>query len=561
MFVLLALLSVSVAGDINLAVSGKSNYSIVVPEDAIPAEKRAASELQLYLREMTGATLPIRAKRSGPSILLGEATGLAIKGFGEDEFVIRGQGKDLLLAGGRPRGVMYAAYSLLDSLGCRWYCKDVTVIPKRPTLTVSPLERREAPAFEYREPFFTEALDKEWAAHNRCNGSFQNLDESVGRGVGYFPFVHSFYSILPPDKYFATHPEYYSELNGKRTADGGQLCVTNPEVLRLTIEMVREWIRAHPEAKIISVSQNDWYGYCTCAECRKVIEEEGAPSGPVLRFVNAVGDAIAKEFPDKLIDTLAYQWTEDPPSKVKPHANVRVRMAPIANCFGHPIDGCERNAKPLANLQAWANVTSNLYIWHYNTNFAHYLAPFPDFDELAGSTRAYKRLGVKGIFFEGAYGPGGGAEFSEMRSWVMARLLWDPSRDVWALVDEYLGAVYGKAARPIRKYMALLAYVVKAEKMHFGIYDDPLHLRYLRRDIVDRAEKWFEEAETVVTGAELARVQKVRLPIDYTRWRQATDDADRLKYGKRLAEGIRRFGIGEIREGGSAEQFLQSLGL
>jgi len=553
------LATLAMAG-ITIVQGGRSDYSIALPKDAIPSEKTAAAELQHFLFEMTGATLPIvTGKTPAKAIVLG---GPSASSLGEDGYMIVTNGQQIRIAGGRPRGTLYGVYGFLDSVGCRWYTKDVSVIPKRHTIEVPPTNYTSIPAFEYREPFYTEAWDKQWASRNRCNGSFMSLDESTGGKIGYYPFVHSFYEIIPPDKNFATHPEYYSEINGVRKADGGQLCMTNPDVLRITVAQVKSWIKEHPEAKIISVSQNDWYGWCTCATCRAVIEEEGAPAGATLRFVNAVAEQIAKEFPDKLIDTLAYQWTEDTPKSVRPLENVRVRMAPIGNCFGHPIDGCERNAKPLANLTNWSKVTNNLYIWHYNTNFAHYLAPFPDFDEIAGSTRAYKRLGVKGIFFEGAYGKGGGSEFGELRSWVMARLLWDPTLDVWELVNEFLPAVYGKAWVPIRKYMAILQAVVNTEKMHFSIYDDPKTLPYLRADLMDRSERLFEEAEAVVAEQPvyLDRVRKARISIDYARWRQAPDDATRTKYAKILAEKIRKYGIGEVREGGSSEEFLKSIG-
>jgi len=563
------------AGPLTLAADGKSDYAIIIPSRPAPAEARAARELQTSLYTVTGVSLPIRSDHPpNPSkaILLGNPqNNVAIrslripfdaKALGDEGYVMRTVFDTLVLGGMTPRATMYAAYGFLeDVVGCRWYGAEATVMPKRRTLTVTPMSSIVTPAFEYREPFYTEAWDKDWAARNRCNGTFMQLDEETGGKIGYHPFVHTFWAILPPDQYFAQHPEYYSELDGVRKVEGGQLCLTNPEVLRLTVECVRRWIREHPEARIFSVSQNDWYGCCQCAECKKVIEEEGAQSGLVLRFVNAVAEQVCKDHPEKLIDTLAYQWTEQPPAKVRPHTNVRVRMAPIGNCFGHPIDGCERNKKPFENLLAWAKITDNLYIWHYNTNFAHYLAPFPDFDELQGSTRAYKKLGVKGIFYEGAYPRGGGSEFAELRSWVLAKLLWDPSRDVWKLVDEFVNGYYGKAARPIRDYLRLLHDVVKKENIHFGIYDHPKNLGYLRKDLVDKAEALFAEAERLAAGRpELERVQKARLAIDYTRLAQAETPEERAKYADVVAEKIRRFGIHEVREGQPVEHFLQSIG-
>ena len=116
-------------------------------------------------------------------------------------------------------------------------------------------------------------------------------------------YVHTFNRLVPWQEYFATHPEYYAELNGKRIID--QLCLSNPEVLKLTIAKLKEAILAEPEKKYWSVSQNDNFSYCQCENCKKIIAEEKSPAGPVIRFVNEV----AKHFPDKIISTLAYQYS------------------------------------------------------------------------------------------------------------------------------------------------------------------------------------------------------------------------------------------------------------
>ena len=105
---------------------------------------------------------------------------------------------------------------------------------------------------------------------------------------------------------------------------------------------------------------------------------------------------------------------------------MRIRLAPIGACVAHPLDGCEANKTPLANLLAWAKITDQLYIWHYSTNFAHFLQPLPDLDEIAGTIPLFKKQGVVGIFYEGDMVGGGGGEMSELKAYLMAKLMWDP---------------------------------------------------------------------------------------------------------------------------------------
>src|SRR5204862_7508677 len=174
------------------------------------------------------------------------------------------------------------------------------------------------------------ARDADWAERHKLNGTQTRSDERRGGKVDYSHFVHTYSDIPDPARSFQQHPEYFSEVDGKRTPDRTQLCLTNPDVLRIAIETVRGWMRAAPGATIFSVSQNDWFNPCSCAACRKVYAEEGeAWSGPLLRFVDAIAARLAKEFPDKAIDTLAYQYTRQPPSNVKPLDNVSVRRCSI----------------------------------------------------------------------------------------------------------------------------------------------------------------------------------------------------------------------------------------
>ncbi len=521
---LLALAAPSLAANLKLVENGRSAYTIVIAPDASPSERHGADELQMFVEQISGARLPIATQPRPRMILIGNSPALTalhvpipFAALGDEGFALKTAGPHLIIAGGSLRGSMYGVYTFLEKLGCRWFTPQVSRIPRRRTILLAPLDEVQKPAFEYRETYFREAFDRDWAARNKTNGSSQHLDLSVGGNVQYYPFVHSFDLLVPPTRYLDEHPEYYSLVDGRRRQNA-QLCLTNPDVLRIAIQTVEQWIAAHPDATIISVSQNDRYGYCECDKCRRVEQEEGgAHSGPLLRFVNALAEQIGKKYPGKLIDTLAYQYTQDPPAVTRPRPNVRIRLCPIAACEAHPYEQCPYDAYFMHTLRAWSKVTDRLYIWHYNTNFAHYLLPFPDFDELAADLPMYQRYGVVGVFMEGDGSQGGGAENAELRSYVMAKLLWDVHADVNRLVDEFLQAYYGQAARPMRAYFDLLQRQVRASSggRHLWIYDPPT-APYLTDQFLAAARELFRQAEAAAENdAVRARVRKARLGIDY----------------------------------------------
>ena len=336
------------AAPVAIAAKGSSALVIRLCTAATPAEQRAAHELQQALQVVCGVQIPVQAGGAVPpaAFLVGRdaatetlAPDVNWSTLGPEGFVVRTIGAHLILAGGRPRGTLYAVYSFLDEeLGCRWFAPGCEVLPNQPELLLPGVNRSSVPRLEYRETFSHSAFDPDWAARNFNNGHSARLQEQHGGKTVYEGFVHTFFPLLPPDKHFATHPEWYSELNGQRTAQRSQLCLTNPGVAQAVTEAVRGWLRKNPRATIVSVSQNDWHGACQCAACKAVDAEEGSPSGALIRFVNRVAEAIEKDFPQVAIDTLAYQYTRRPPRLARPRPKVIVRLWRIACCLSHPLE-------------------------------------------------------------------------------------------------------------------------------------------------------------------------------------------------------------------------------
>jgi hypothetical protein len=544
---------------LTLAEGGKSGYRIVVSATAPPAARRGAQELQTYLEQMSGTRLPIvtdEGRLPAHAILVGSNRHLAALGItldahhlGPEGFLLRTAGPHLVIAGGGPRGTLYGCTSFLERLGVRWFTPKVTRVPHRATLEVAALDVVERPAFEYREPFFFEAQERDWAARLKINGFHTAVDESTGGKVSYYPFVHSFDELIPPGL-FATHPEYFPLVGGVRKNGYVQRCLTNPDVLRLTIEKVRSWMQEHPEAMIYSVSQNDTYNFCECDNCKALTRKYGANSGLYLWFVNQVAEAIEKEHPDKLIDTLAYQFTEAAPTGITPRKNVRVRLCPIACCEAHPYEQCTAppNVAFMKALRTWHQLAGSLYVWHYNTNFGHYLMPFPDFNEFPEEARLYLQSGVKGIFFQGAYAKGGGGSDAELRSYVMAKLLWDVNVDTDGLVTEWMQGVYGPAWKPMRQWFDLLHQQVRAPERHFFIYDSPTRVAYLSSEVVAEGDRLFDAAEKLAAGDATAAdyVAKSRLWLRYVKLMQHPTTGP--EFDTFMAD-VRRRGITQLREG------------
>jgi hypothetical protein len=503
-------------------------HAIAIPVKPTPQERHAAQDLQVHLLGITGQQIPVLVETrvgSRTPLVVGRCAlldKLGVKvGFdslGLEGIVIKTAGPALVLAGNK-RGVLYAVYTFLeDYLGCRWLTPDCSVLPKTGRFVIGSIDRRYLPPLEYRATDYLNSREGDWAVRNKMNGYLVQADEERGGHVTYRGFVHTFNQLVPPERYFAEHPEYYSEIDGKRVGPGdSQLCLTNPEVLRIATETVRRWIRESPEATVFSVSQNDWANYCQCANCTAVADREGSQIGPILHFVNAIADAIGDEYPDKVIDTLAYQYGRKPPREVRPRPNVVVRLCSIECCFAHPLESDPFNASFADDLRGWSRICDRLWVWDYVINYLHNIMPFPNLYVLKPNINFFIANGVTGIYEEANYYSKGG-EWAELRTYIMAKTLWDPSYDTDKAIDEFLSGYYEEAAKPLREYISLIHKQVQDRPdLHVGIYAPP-DVGYLTPEVIAQSVRLFDQAEAAVKDKPevLRRVRRARLPIIYT---------------------------------------------
>ncbi|MDA0841592.1 MAG: DUF4838 domain-containing protein [Planctomycetota bacterium] len=542
---------------LTLADGGQSEYVIVRPAKSSPSQIYAGEELQTFFKQITGYELPVVTDAGGlpaKSILLGWtghsaaiAEKVDLELLADDGFSLQTKGDHLLIVGGPVRGTLYGVYEFLEKYGgCRWFTKTHSVIPERKTWKLSPLNETRLPAFAMREPFWWPMFDGNLAARNKANGNRMELTEKHGGKVrfGKHMFVHTFNHLLSPGKYFKEHPEYFSEINGVRTAERSQLCLTNTDVLRIVTEAVLRDIREDPTAKLFSVSQNDWDGHCTCKPCLEIDTREGSPSGTMIQFVNQVAEAAEKEFPNVWIETLAYQYTRHPPKTLRPRHNVVPRLCSIECDFSLPLDVSPfpQNVKFVEDIKGWAVITDKLFIWDYTTNFGHYVGPHPNFNCLQGNVKFFRENHVVGLFEQGNYQSPHG-EFAELRAWVLARLLWNPDQDIEALYDDFFRGYYGPAAKPIRNYFDQLQALTKDPGHVLRIWSN-MNSPWYSEEFFATAVKLWEEAEQLTADHKVFsyHVRMSALPVMYARlvrWPEM-DGRYQFEDGKFTAVGLEK---------------------
>ena len=542
------LLAALPVGALTLAENGKAAASIVLCDAPTPAEQTAAKELAAYLGAVTGGTFTItsESQAAGPPgrIFVGptkfaKACGVDIDALGPEDWAMRTAGDDLVLVGGRPRGSLYAVYRFLeDAIGVHWWNAYEEAVPRQSSLRVEPLDRKGRPTFRYRDIYMLYANDGgRFAARNRLNRDGDSrISADYGGEMGYGPpyHVHTFYTYVPPDTYFKTHPEWFSLINGQRDASQKQLCLTNAELRNFFVEKLKAYIeqaraaakeKGEPAPTVFDISQNDWGGMCECAGCQAIAKTEESEAGPLLDFLNYIADAIKKDYPEISLDTLAYMMTQKPPKTIKPRENVIIRLCDTDSNFTKPITDSESaagrseaasgNRKFREHLSDWAAIAKNLRIWDYAVTYApHYGLPLPTVHTYAPDYRFYAEHNVEGVFTEHEYTIL--ADMRDFKIWMMMKLLEDPYQDYQALVRTFTDGFYGAAGEHVRGYLDRLEKAAEAKPAHLSMGASPRQYRFLDLPFVIEAQGAFEKAEKAVAGNEalLKRVRFARLPLD-----------------------------------------------
>ena len=545
---------------IQLTRGGVSDWSIVVDRDADEVVRYSAEQLLKYIYKCTGAVVPYYSNlcgRRGPEIRLG----FDCRGDGLDKdlpetdregFTIRVAEGGILIASPSSRGVLYGVCEFLERFfGCRWFSSEVIKTPFNPDSEIPVCEITENPAFECRDIYWRDAFDGVYASHNRINSGKADISFKQGGMEKFFNFHHAFLDLVPGNKYFAEHPEYFAEVNGNRTTS--QLCLSNPDVVKIAAEQVMRWIEANPDCTVFSIAQNDNSGYCRCPECSAFdAEHGGTPAASIVRFSNAVADIVTEKYPHVLLHSFAYTYSRHAPTGLEVHPNVIIRLCDIECSFSKPLADYAGNpdsteARFLNDLVSWSSLTKHLYVWDYCTNFSHYLMPFPNLASMQENVRLFRESGVHGIFTEGNFSHGAGGYMAELQAYLQAKLFWNPDTDLWAAVDEFLAGFYGAGAPYIRRYIDLWQDAVKGHDMH--IYDSPAS-PYFTDERLDESERLFDLALTAAENEEVReRIERAKLSVTYTKLvRLPLDAPGRSELIDGFGRLCKKHGITEVTE-------------
>lgn len=470
---------------------GRSNYQIIIPENASDLEKYAAEELQSFLEASTACRLPIKTDANinasteiggkyisiGDTKLFTEQNAFAIdrskprnapRIFTLDNTVyLIGQSNEL--------GTLYATYKFLYyEIAFQAYAVDCIYYETKSKLLLCDFDYQYEPALDYATGYgeVSTASNADEAARlflrakdtSGASGAF-----GINGEKDFATWCHSVTAFASQSVYGKDYPHWFGN---------GQLCYSQIEEtddVDLWEKVAENAInRLHiDDTPYIMLGGADNTRSCQCEKCTQGYKLYGI-SGVMNRFMNKVGEVLEEhydhcdkhKYEDVILVSLAYEAYSSPPTdiidgKIVPkdesvvlRHNVGACFTPIHMCITHPIEGensCDKNSSYLNQLKGWSAVCENLFVYDYGYYSKGCLYYCNEWDSIKYNINAYDKYGVDYVLGQNATN-NGLEPFAALRIYLKSKLAWDPLLDQEMLIKDFMKHYYGDASGAMMEF-------------------------------------------------------------------------------------------------------------
>jgi hypothetical protein len=531
---------------LELARGGVARYVIVTSRRAAPAESLAASELASYLGRISGARFSVRTVAgSSPAIVLRRSR-TADGDLVGDAYAIQVRGDSLLLIGGSDRAVLYAAYDLLERLGCQWlapgfafydgaqeivpsqrllaYESDGDVV-ERPAIATRILDVGQAASYD------TTSLRQlvEWLPKLRYNtvrfpadhgGSgrvkWDNWRTAIApelqrRGLSIEVGGHGYQNFLSAQMdrgvVFIEHPEWFGRDSTCRRSRATNVVFNsaNAEATRFLLDNAARYVSKRPEIEVFDFWPPDGARWAECAADSSL----GTPQQRQVALANELASRLRDVRSGAHLEIIAYADALLPPRNIGLDRDVIVDFCPIDQSFDAPIDDAKtpNNARYAAALLEWRRAHPGLLgAYTYYRKYAWRSLPVLIPHYMQRDMRWYAQVPVQRI---STYGEPADWFTYELNQLAFGKLAWNPETDVDSLVRRYTDARFGRASAVAAEAIATLENEYRLRgSIPFSASDTPEELDAAAASLTTRLAS-LNAARSDVSGAQAANLERL----------------------------------------------------
>ncbi|MBL7113292.1 MAG: DUF4838 domain-containing protein [Bacteroidales bacterium] len=521
----------------SLSIGNNGNIeSIIIPDNSDEVINFAASELQEYLKKITGKELEISETTEASS---GRSISLTVDSNEDiiwDGFRIETTKKGIVILANESRGLLNAVYTILEEKGCSFVYpgEEEEIVPSITLVEFPAVEKTYNPIVRHRglTPYGLHGGSVEtgrtfidWMGKNRMNfiivsedrpsdtkgpahaNIWKEVDDELlpelqKRGFTIDMSEHCT-QIFFPRSLFKDHPDWFALNDGERKLGelpyAGQICYSNKDAVEYYATEVAAYATEHPEMHFIGTWPLDGGNYCECEDCKDSLT--------VFRAAMRVAEKVGEVRPDMIVEHLAYKpQTWHPPAMEKLPANMSVLWCRPY----HEIDHL---------LKEWVDKTEHgggVYKFEYfmgdNYNLFANVWLRPEYS--ANLVPHVQEMGLRGVI--SLYLPIENWWRSSFNNWFFARACWNPEFNVDELLTEYCERYYGDQATEIKEVFNIVLTEFQPEP-----YISPLEAGSSRLEQVrTSSEKIFNKLDEITAGAKddkvLVRIERLKTFVEFS---------------------------------------------
>ena len=502
--------------NVSFVKNGKTDYTVVLPENRGAALNRAKNELVQFFKEATGAELRVASENLYENdgkgyISLGDTELLKNSGITvdknaltEDGARIVTSGNDIYLFGGSEYGALYAVYDFLEIyFNFDVYYKDCYEIDKNvKNLNFKNFDVTDIPDLEFRSNGFYNLVKDDWKYRFRMPRTYGDITFPVHKvgndATSEARGVHNSLNWLPVEQFAAEHSGWYNKArnqlcytaHGRIDKNTGARSAEYEAMLNAALDKAIATLKMYdaekyPDLRILNFTQQDNFPPCDCEACVADYNKYGTYAASNIIFMNDLREKIDEAMPaldekyqrdDITLTFFAYQHTETAPSdefaEMKFKDGVSVFLA-TSESFDHQSSiYADSNTEGRVNLKNWGKLSGEILLWTYSTKFSHYMYPVETqnfYGEDAFTFFAANN--VKLMYNQSQVTQKGTATaWHNLKAYLDSKLEWDGTRNQNYYTDKYINAMFGPAADKMKKIyvsVRLRAGVVKT--MYNGV--------------------------------------------------------------------------------------------
>ena len=297
-------------------------------------------------------------------------------------------------------------------------------------------------------------------------------------------------------------------------------CYTDPDNIESLKTNIRELLEKNPNLNLVGLIQNDSNEYCTCETCLDAFREAGGRSGAIIKLINLMCETFEDEYPNVKFATWAYNWSFTPPKNIELHKNVVVYYNTLVLCTGHAYSEteCQYNKNALKNLQKWAELAEEIFLWDHSGCVVNPITPCPNFDVLDDNVRMFGEYGVDGVFMNAISTYRGHSDFNVMRGYLFDHLFRNPfmtEEEYNYRIDSFLREYYGAGWRLLREYLDEIQILGKT-KCHGFYTETPGYFDYNEIiPCIERFDAIWSKAKENLDSEQLRHVEQAEMSWIY----------------------------------------------